>query len=265
MVQWCAVQQTGKMAAALGARTRRASPRRLSPAGKPILPDRGIAMTDPTRQVSRSTELSAKVAQMMQKRLTVAQEHFTERARKAYETYGKPAAAQPKSPMEMWTDAADYAVDFAQRSVLFWDTMRQRGNVSVEHARAGLPPVLHFQYEMVMDGRTLAQAGQLRPGAHRPAGGRQGGRPQAPLRDHRPPRGPRPRHRRHQGGLGGRRGAARGPPGVLRHLLSRAGAGADLAGRLQRGEAVRAARARAPSRRPTSRRSSATARAAGPR
>ena len=112
-------------------------------------------MTDPARQLSRSTELSAKVAQMMQKRLTVAQEKFTERARKAYETYGQPAAAQPKSPMEMWTDAADYAVDFAQRSVLFWDTMRQRGNVSVEHARAGLPPVLHFQYEMEMDGRTL--------------------------------------------------------------------------------------------------------------
>ena len=111
-------------------------------------------MTDPTSQVSRSTELSAKVAQMMQKRLTVAQEHFTERARKAYETYGKPAA-QPKTPMQMWTDAADYAVDFAQRSVLFWDTMRQRGNVSVEHARAGLPPVLHFQYETVMDGRGL--------------------------------------------------------------------------------------------------------------
>ena len=112
-------------------------------------------MTDPTRQVSRSAELSAKVAQMMQKRLTLAQEHFTERARKAYETYGKPAAAQAKTPMQMWTDAADYAVDFAQRSVLFWDTMRQRGNVSVEHARAGLPPVLHFQYETVMDGRGL--------------------------------------------------------------------------------------------------------------
>jgi pimeloyl-ACP methyl ester carboxylesterase len=115
----------------------------------------GKAMNNATDRLSRSTELSAKVAQMMSKRLTIAQEQFTERARKAYETYGKPAAAQPKSPMQMWTDAASYAVDFAQRSVLFWDTIRQRGNDSVEHARAGQPPVLHFQYEMEMDGRTL--------------------------------------------------------------------------------------------------------------
>ena len=124
-------------------------------------------MTDPTSQVSRSTELSAKVAQMMQKRLTIAQEHFTERARKAYETYGKPAAAQPKSPMEMWTDVANYAVDFAQRSVLFWDTLRQRGNNFVEHApaRAAAGAALRLR-----DGarRPHARAaGQLRAGAHR--------------------------------------------------------------------------------------------------
>ena len=108
-------------------------------------------MTAPTSRVSRTAELSAKVAQMMQRRLSVAQEHFTERARKAYETYGKPAA-QPKTPMDMWTEAASYAVDFAQRSLLFWDTMRQRGNVFVERTRAGLPPVPPFHYEMVMDG-----------------------------------------------------------------------------------------------------------------
>jgi pimeloyl-ACP methyl ester carboxylesterase len=39
--------------------------------------------------------------------------------------------------------------------VLFWDTLRQRGNNFVEHERQGLPPVLRFDYEMLMDGRTL--------------------------------------------------------------------------------------------------------------
>ena len=46
-------------------------------------------------------------------------------------------------------------MDFAQRSILFWDTLRQRGNNFVERTRQGLPPVLHFDYEMVLDGRTL--------------------------------------------------------------------------------------------------------------
>jgi pimeloyl-ACP methyl ester carboxylesterase len=107
------------------------------------------------RQVSRSAELSEKVGKVAHKRLKVAQETFTDRAYQAYETHGKPAAAQQKTLAELWSDAADYAVDFTQRSILFWDTMRERGNISVEHTREGLPPVLHFEYETLMDGRDL--------------------------------------------------------------------------------------------------------------
>ena len=46
-------------------------------------------------------------------------------------------------------------MDFGQRSVLFWDALRQRGNNFIEHERQGLPPVLHFEHETVMDGRQL--------------------------------------------------------------------------------------------------------------
>ncbi len=35
--------------------------------------------------------------------------------------------------------------------------MRERGNNFVEHNRAGLPPVLHFEHEMVVDGSKLAR------------------------------------------------------------------------------------------------------------
>ena len=49
----------------------------------------------------------------------------------------------------------DYSVDPTQRTVLFWDTLRQRGNNFVEHERAGKPPLLHFDFETVLDGRTL--------------------------------------------------------------------------------------------------------------
>lgn len=109
-------------------------------------------MNDPTRHLARSSELAAKVGTLLQKRLTIAREQFLERARAAYAAQ-EPGRTSPPTPWEAWTSAADYAVDFAQRSVLFWDTLRQRGNNFVEHTRAGLPPVLHFQYQMVEDGR----------------------------------------------------------------------------------------------------------------
>lgn len=51
--------------------------------------------------------------------------------------------------------AADYFVDAGQRGALFFDILRQRGNTYLEHRRSGKPPVLVFEYEMVMDGREL--------------------------------------------------------------------------------------------------------------
>ena len=54
-----------------------------------------------------------------------------------------------------WQAAWDYWIDAAQRSVLFWDVMRKRGNAFLEHEAAGKPPVLAFEHELVLDGRTL--------------------------------------------------------------------------------------------------------------
>ncbi len=59
------------------------------------------------------------------------------------------------SPFAPWQAAWDYWVDAAQRTVLFWDVMRKRGNQFLEHEQAGKPPVLFFQHEMVLDGRTF--------------------------------------------------------------------------------------------------------------
>ncbi|HET7365536.1 MAG TPA: DUF3141 domain-containing protein [Burkholderiales bacterium] len=109
-------------------------------------------MTNPAQQLSASYGLSNKIAQVLQKRLQLAQQQFNERVRAAWQE-NLPAA--PATPWDMWTSAARYAIDFAQRSVLFWDAMRQRGNQFVERERQGLPPVLHFDYEMVLDGRGL--------------------------------------------------------------------------------------------------------------
>jgi pimeloyl-ACP methyl ester carboxylesterase len=112
-------------------------------------------MNDPTRYLSRSQDVATKVTRLFQARAKLAQEQFNQRVQKAYQAHIEKLVAKPMAPWEIWTGGAQYALDFAQRSVLFWDTLRQRGNNFVEHTRAGLPPVLHFDYQMVLDGRTL--------------------------------------------------------------------------------------------------------------
>ncbi|WP_321959955.1 DUF3141 domain-containing protein [Paraburkholderia sp. J7] len=49
----------------------------------------------------------------------------------------------------------DYLYDAWQRSVLFLDVLRERGNQTYVHEQAGMPPVLAFDYEVVVDGREL--------------------------------------------------------------------------------------------------------------
>lgn len=62
-------------------------------------------------------------------------------------------AAFPLSGMLSATSA--YVTDAFQRSILFWDVMRQRGNMYLEQAAKDVPHVLNYQLEVVMDGRTL--------------------------------------------------------------------------------------------------------------
>jgi pimeloyl-ACP methyl ester carboxylesterase len=112
-------------------------------------------MSHPARQLSQSHDMTAKVVQMLQTRARLALTQFSERVQQACEPEAAGLAANPMFPWEMWARSAQYAVDFAQRSILFWDTLRQRGNNFVEHERQGLPPVLRFDYEIVMDGRSF--------------------------------------------------------------------------------------------------------------
>ena len=57
-----------------------------------------------------------------------------------------------------WSSSTmEYLVDRTQRTILFWDVLRKRGNNYLAHLRAGQPPVLVFDYEMVLDGRTFEQ------------------------------------------------------------------------------------------------------------
>ncbi|MBP5997639.1 MAG: DUF3141 domain-containing protein [Azonexus sp.] len=110
-------------------------------------------MKSTVKKLSQNLQIDRNVAELLQKRLKFAQEEF---ARALREAQAKSAATLPSllAPGTTWND---YAVDFAQRAILFWDTMRQRGNDFREHQKKGLPPLLHFDYETVLDARKFAR------------------------------------------------------------------------------------------------------------
>ncbi len=61
-------------------------------------------------------------------------------------------AQQAGSLLEAWQD---YWKDAGQRMVLTADTLRQRGDIFLDHEDQGCPPVLVYDYEVVMDGADL--------------------------------------------------------------------------------------------------------------
>src|SRR6476469_6772977 len=67
-------------------------------------------------------------------------------------------ATQRQSSTDMFGPfgpAVDYMNDAAQRTVLFWDVMRQRGNQYRDHMAETMPNVLDYEAELIIDGRTL--------------------------------------------------------------------------------------------------------------
>jgi pimeloyl-ACP methyl ester carboxylesterase len=112
-------------------------------------------------QLARSQEIAEKVARVFEKRAELAQQQFSERTRDAgTRLFGNgdadrfsDAGANAAGQLNGYT----YALDLVQRSILFWDTLRQRGNNFIEQTKRGLEPVLHFAHEMLLDGRTFAR------------------------------------------------------------------------------------------------------------
>ena len=107
-------------------------------------------MTDLKARLDRSQHISGAAMRVYAKRVQPARQRYqdsVERAQREAKTH------LVASPLDLWRDWSAYAVDAAQRSVLYWDTLRQRGNQWLANERAGKPPVLHFDYGTVLDAR----------------------------------------------------------------------------------------------------------------
>ena len=87
--------------------------------------------------LNRTVERSANIAKVFERRARIAQDRFNERVTKAAKTLPFSSPGTPANPLSFWNDWTQYTIDAFQRSVLFWDTMRQRGN---EYRRARSRP-----------------------------------------------------------------------------------------------------------------------------
>ncbi len=97
--------------------------------------------------------------------LSAARETAYQAASKSTQTRIKariaPNVEPPSSEQSSWgpsvphAETSSYYVDLWQRSILFCDALRQRANNTMEHERAGLPPVLDFKYETILDARSF--------------------------------------------------------------------------------------------------------------
>ena len=63
-------------------------------------------------------------------------------------------ASHSNSFPSIW-DILAYQRDCWERAILFWDTLRERGDNMLEHERLGLPPLLDFRTETLLDARTF--------------------------------------------------------------------------------------------------------------
>src|SRR5690349_5611184 len=105
-------------------------------------------MASLNRSIDRAVDLSRAVSHVLEGRVREAREHYLERVRRAWRD-AQAAARMPLTPLEAYRQWHGYSVDFVQRSLLFWDTLRERGNNWLAHEAAGKPPVLAYQYEVL--------------------------------------------------------------------------------------------------------------------
>jgi pimeloyl-ACP methyl ester carboxylesterase len=114
------------------------------------------SMPSLNQTIDRSLSISRGVATVFERRARDALAAYADRVRRAQAAYVEAGVpGRGVKPQQAWHDAWEYAVDFAQRSALFWDTLRQRGNNWIAHEEAGKPPVLAYEYEVLADGRSF--------------------------------------------------------------------------------------------------------------
>jgi pimeloyl-ACP methyl ester carboxylesterase len=110
-------------------------------------------MTDFKKSVTDLLQLGGKISRLYTRRVLTARNEF--RSSVMHEAIDAVSSIPFSEPSAVYQEWPAYVVDSVQRGVLFWDTIRQRGNSFLEHERAGKPPLLVYDYKIIIDGRKL--------------------------------------------------------------------------------------------------------------
>jgi pimeloyl-ACP methyl ester carboxylesterase len=110
------------------------------------------AMEEKQKNAAVYFEMMGKIGRLYTERSVQAQKAFMEHLQKTAVDPKLAVGVPPENPWQSW---ASYVTDAAQRSVLLMDILRERGNIYIEHVKEGSPPLLAFQWEIVLDGRTF--------------------------------------------------------------------------------------------------------------
>jgi pimeloyl-ACP methyl ester carboxylesterase/tellurite resistance protein len=114
-----------------------------------LSPRAGALMARGAENVTRAMEQARLLSEVAGRQAATLLPQLTQRPKTP------PLDLLSRGPLAIWQDMLAYGVDTAQRTILFWDTLREAGNNFIAHENAGCPPVLVFEYETVVDGRTL--------------------------------------------------------------------------------------------------------------
>ncbi|MCH4562562.1 DUF3141 domain-containing protein [Halomonas sp. EGI 63088] len=91
---------------------------------------------------------TTKARRAPRKRQSTAPQEATDRV-------NPPEPGPVTSPSHPAAELLTYQLDLWRRGVRYLDTLRERANNMLEHERAGMPPLLDFDYETILDARRL--------------------------------------------------------------------------------------------------------------
>jgi pimeloyl-ACP methyl ester carboxylesterase len=116
---------------------------------------KGMALTEGEIEATSATfNILTTAAQRQSARITETHSRRAEEALEATQKLMESLRAAQEAG-QLSADWTEYLRDAWQRLILTADTLRKRGDVFLEHEEAGCPPVLIYDYEVVMDGADL--------------------------------------------------------------------------------------------------------------
>ncbi|HEX7327076.1 MAG TPA: DUF3141 domain-containing protein [Casimicrobiaceae bacterium] len=113
-------------------------------------------MSNLDQTLDRSLTISRSVGAVFDRRVREAWEAWAEHIQAALAEWSRHAPTpHTLTPQHVAQQSWEFGIDAIQRSILFWDTIRQRGNNFLAHEAAGKPPLLAYDYEVIADGRSF--------------------------------------------------------------------------------------------------------------